>query len=211
MEDSKDQRGGQRSVREESRELFRREILKAATTVFGELGYQRARIADIAARAGVATGTLYNYFESKDAIFQYILRQGIEELTGLVEEANATGAPLERLSASIDVVMRLLEDRGALFSVYLQQGGEDFFRRTGTPNITAEFSESFHDLLRGIIKDAAAAGELRADIDIDAMLTTLEGGLNGIVTTWAAGGCKPGLAAQASTVHEIFLRGVLSR
>lgn len=211
MQGPKDQQGAQRSVRKESRELFRREILKAAAQVFGELGYQRARIADIATRAGVATGTVYNYFESKDAIFQHILRQGIEELTGLVEEANAAGTPLDRLNASIDAVMGFLEERGALYSIYLQQSAEDFFGRTGMPDVEAEFSESFHPLLRGILHDAATAGELREDIDIDAMLIMLEGGLNGVVTTWATGGCKPGLAAQASTAVEIFLRGVLTR
>jgi AcrR family transcriptional regulator len=211
MQEPKEHRGAQRSVREESRELFRREILKAATQVFEELGYQRARIADIAGRAGVATGTVYNYFESKDAIFQHILRQGIEQLTSLVAQANEKGAPLDRLNATIDAVMRFLEERGALYSIYLQQSAEGFFGRTGMPDVEAEFSESFHPLLRGILEEAAAAGELRRDIDTDAMLIMLEGGLNGVVTTWAAGGCKPGLTAQAATAREIFLEGVLTR
>jgi len=212
VQEPREKKGAQRSVREESRELFRREILKAASRVFGELGYQRARIADIAARAGVATGTVYNYFESKDAIFQHILSQGLAELTSAVEDADASGGtPLQRLTASIDALMRFLEERGALYSIYLQQSAEDFFGRTGMPDVEAEFSESFHPLLRGILEDAAAARELRQDIDIDAMLIMLEGGLGRVVAGWAAGGCKPGLAAQASTAREIFLTGVLIR
>ena len=46
----------------------RGEILGAARAVFAERGYASARIAEIAARAGVATGTVYLYFDSKEAI-----------------------------------------------------------------------------------------------------------------------------------------------
>jgi AcrR family transcriptional regulator len=48
---------------------FKRDaILDAAQTVFAERGYHRTTIKDIAAQAGVADGTVYNYFEGKDAL-----------------------------------------------------------------------------------------------------------------------------------------------
>lgn len=50
------------------------DLLEAATAVFLEQGYRRAQMADVAARMGVAKGTLYLYVESKDALFDAVLR-----------------------------------------------------------------------------------------------------------------------------------------
>jgi AcrR family transcriptional regulator len=51
----------------------RTQILDAATTVFAEKGFQRATIRDVAKAAGVADGTIYNYFDSKTALLFGIL------------------------------------------------------------------------------------------------------------------------------------------
>jgi AcrR family transcriptional regulator len=50
------------------------EILEAAIAVFGERGFARARLDDVARRAGVSKGTLYLYFRSKDALFREVVR-----------------------------------------------------------------------------------------------------------------------------------------
>ncbi len=50
------------------------EILKAAMAVFGERGFARARLEDVARKAGVSKGTLYLYFDSKDALFREMVR-----------------------------------------------------------------------------------------------------------------------------------------
>ena len=50
------------------------DLLEAATAVFLEQGYRRTQMADVAARMGVAKGTLYLYVESKDALFDAVLR-----------------------------------------------------------------------------------------------------------------------------------------
>jgi AcrR family transcriptional regulator len=49
-------------------------LLEAATAVFLEQGYRRTQMADVAARLGVAKGTLYLYVESKEALFDAVLR-----------------------------------------------------------------------------------------------------------------------------------------
>jgi AcrR family transcriptional regulator len=50
------------------------EILDAAIAVFGERGFARTRLDDVARRAGVSKGTLYLYFRSKDALFREVVR-----------------------------------------------------------------------------------------------------------------------------------------
>jgi AcrR family transcriptional regulator len=50
------------------------EILEAALTVFGESGFVRAKIEDVARRAGVSKGTVYCYFDSKESLFREMVR-----------------------------------------------------------------------------------------------------------------------------------------
>src|SRR3970282_2162396 len=50
------------------------DLIEAATAVFLEQGYRRTQMADVAARMGVAKGTVYLYVESKEALFDAVLR-----------------------------------------------------------------------------------------------------------------------------------------
>ncbi len=64
-------------------------ILEAALTVFAERGFEAARLDDVAARAGVAKGTLYLYFKDKEALFEELLRGAVSpilsDVTALAE------------------------------------------------------------------------------------------------------------------------------
>ncbi|GAB1391912.1 TetR/AcrR family transcriptional regulator [Rhodocyclaceae bacterium] len=53
------------------------ELTAAALEVFVEKGYAATRLEDVAARAGVSKGTLYLYFDSKEALFKAVVREGI--------------------------------------------------------------------------------------------------------------------------------------
>jgi AcrR family transcriptional regulator len=66
------------------------ELLEAALDVFFEKGFAAARLEDIAARAGVSKGTIYLYFESKDDVFEALVRSiplpNIEQLRALAAD-----------------------------------------------------------------------------------------------------------------------------
>lgn len=62
------------------------EILDAAESIFGEQGFARAKLEDVAKRAGVSKGTLYLYFDSKEALFQEMVRAKIVSLVVAGEE-----------------------------------------------------------------------------------------------------------------------------
>jgi len=74
----------------------RREILEAAKEVFFRKGVHRATMDDVAARAEVAKGTLYLYFQSKEDILAHLLLEG---LSILLDRLEAAYAPKERLPA----------------------------------------------------------------------------------------------------------------
>jgi TetR/AcrR family transcriptional regulator, mexJK operon transcriptional repressor len=58
----------------------RRQILAGARRVFGELGFERASVDLIAARAGVSKATIYNHYEDKKALFIACVTQEIDEM-----------------------------------------------------------------------------------------------------------------------------------
>lgn len=78
-------------------EATRQRLMAAAEEVFAERGYYRTSVSEITRRAGVAQGTFYLYFESKDEIFRELVRQLGRELRRATREAMA-GAP-DRLTA----------------------------------------------------------------------------------------------------------------
>jgi AcrR family transcriptional regulator len=71
-------------------ELRRQAILKAALATFAERGFAAARLDDVAARAGVAKGTLYLYFHSKEALFEALIRDAISPLLAHVGKVAAS-------------------------------------------------------------------------------------------------------------------------
>ena len=87
--------------REREKAQRREDILQAAREVFFERGIDHATIDEVAEQAGVGKGTLYLYFDSKDAILANLLLDGLDLL---VNELAAAYAPRESISAS----MRLL-------------------------------------------------------------------------------------------------------
>jgi AcrR family transcriptional regulator len=86
----------------DERQAKRDAILDAALDIFVEQGFTPARLDDVAKRAGVAKGTLYLYFPSKQALFEALIRAGI---AGPVE---AMRARLTESDASTEVLLRML-------------------------------------------------------------------------------------------------------
>jgi AcrR family transcriptional regulator len=76
----------------------RSEILRAARKVFEERGFLETRVADIVAAAGVAQGTFYSYFNSKEAVFAEVAQQVVETMMeGLHTDFVPDLDPVERI------------------------------------------------------------------------------------------------------------------
>jgi AcrR family transcriptional regulator len=101
-------------------------LLEAATEVFGRNGLKAAKMADIAAAAGVAVGTVYNYVEGKDALFWLLVTQGAGQRLEvdpheLPVQAPAQQVVLDRLRAAVARSF----DLPALDQALTQQSAED--------------------------------------------------------------------------------------
>lgn len=81
-----------------SRDQRRETILNVAREVFFEQGYTAASMSTIAARLGGSKGTLYNYFKSKEELFEAQVRDMCGEAADRILEVSADGAPVETLT-----------------------------------------------------------------------------------------------------------------
>ena len=80
-------------------------LVEAATSVFLEEGYRRAQIAHVAARMGVAKGTVYLYVESKEALFHAVVRHA--DRLERVELPDVLPVPTPPPGATLEEVRKL--------------------------------------------------------------------------------------------------------
>ena len=76
----------------------KRKIFETSMKLFAEKGYDATSIEEITANVGVAKGTLYYHFSSKEEIFQFLIEEGVKLLKNSVE------IKTEKLESSIDKI-----------------------------------------------------------------------------------------------------------
>src|SRR5436190_8381725 len=103
------------------------EILDAALAVFAEKGFAAARMDDIATRAGVSKGTIYLYFQNKEAVFKSLVRDSIgTTLEGVADASHHfEGSARDLLQFVLKTMARFLttSDRVVLVKVILAESG----------------------------------------------------------------------------------------
>ena len=87
----------------------REAILRAAVDIFCDKGFYDAKIEEIAERAGIGKGTIYEYFESKEVLFENSIRSGMEAINSIVEqEVFSKSTPKEQIESLIKENLRIL-------------------------------------------------------------------------------------------------------
>lgn len=112
---------------EKMRAQARETILAAAMEVFGEKGFGVATTAEVAARAGVSKGLVFNYFPTKDALLQALIEKALGEALAHWEAEPWEGPPEAQLKRLLDGAIAEVCRRPAFhrlyFSLVLQPGG----------------------------------------------------------------------------------------
>lgn len=202
-----------RRVREEARALFRKAILDAAEGVFAERGFATARVQDVAARAGLAVGTIYNHFEQKEDILFALLD---ERMTGFLEAFDtATGDP-EPLRDHLFVrIVRLLEyiaSHRAFFQLASEHG---LFG--GTAGASAEalvggrkipHAKRYEQAILAVIDEGLARGDLAGPRTLLALQlrNSIRSGAQ-----WLRAEPELVTAMVANAVVDLFLDGAAAR
>ena len=114
---------GQPLVRKERERIARRkEILDAARTVFAQKGYENATLDEIALKAEFAKGTLYNYFDSKEKLFDEIIAGMLDEMTELAKRSIAQGGSIrEQFRQYADNVIEYYKSNEDILLILIRQ------------------------------------------------------------------------------------------
>ncbi|HEU4870997.1 MAG TPA: TetR/AcrR family transcriptional regulator [Pyrinomonadaceae bacterium] len=184
----------------------REAILRAATSVFAHNGYFNSKVADIASEAGVADGTVYLYFKSKEDILHSIFDRSVEEALGAArKQIESVSDPKEKLrQIALLHLERLGADRdlAVVFQVELR-GSTKFMEEFSA----AGFAE-YLSLIRATFEEGQRTGVFRPDLNANVVAKVLFGALDEMATNWILSKRRYKLAPMADQVLDIFLNGV---
>jgi TetR/AcrR family fatty acid metabolism transcriptional regulator len=184
----------------------REAILRAATTVFAHNGYFNSKVADIAREAGVADGTVYLYFKSKEEILHSIFDRSVDEaLAAARKQIQLISDPRDKLRRiALLHLERLGADRdlAVVFQVELR-GSTKFMEEFSA----AGFAE-YLALIRTTFEEGQRAGVFRSDLNANVVAKIIFGALDEMATNWILSKRRYKLAPMADQVIDILLNGV---
>ena len=185
-------------------------ILDAAEGVFARHGFYTARVSEIAREAGVADGTIYLYFKSKDDLLISLFESRMEWVMGQLEAAiPAADSVSAKLRAFIGSYMLLIRDKpqvAEVLTVELRQSSK-FMKQYSNPR----FGE-FLKLLAGIIGEGQRRGELDSAVPAPIAARAIFGMIDELALAWLLGGRdKFDIVRAADWVGAITLRGLERR
>ncbi|SDI87081.1 DNA-binding transcriptional regulator, AcrR family [Actinokineospora alba] len=158
-----------RTVDPAKHEARRRQILAAATRCFARKGFGQTRTADICAEAGMSSGNLFHYFESKHAIFAAIVEQDGIETDALFAELS-TMDPWAALTAFFDLLVDLADDEYAKLALEISAEAN---RDERIAELVTANDRTLRAGLAALVERATAAGRIEPGVDADTAATWL--------------------------------------
>ena len=185
----------------------RRQILDAAVLVFAATGFHKSRVSDIAREAGVADGTIYLYFKSKDDVLISIFEEAMGEMIERAEEAvQGLDDPLEKLTRLAIHHMENVEQNKTLAKVLqVELRLSNTFMKEYQPKRLRQYM----NIIGRIIEEGRERGLVREDVDPRVVRRAMFGALDEIAMQWMlTPNPTYSLTLSAAAVADVFVRGI---
>ncbi|WP_461028954.1 TetR/AcrR family transcriptional regulator [Streptomyces sparsus] len=159
------------------RDATRQKLYEAAVTLIAEQGFSSTTVEQIAERAGVAKGTVYYNFASKNELFEELLRHGVELLTAELRQAGertaaAGGSRVDELDAMIRAGLVFIDRYPAFTQLYVAE----LWRTNRTWQSTLlVVREQAVSVVEDALRAGVAEGELSPEIDVKLTAAALVG------------------------------------
>jgi AcrR family transcriptional regulator len=190
------------------REATRNAILEAAEEVYSRHGLGTGRIEQVAGGAGVSVGTVYNYFENRDALVAAVLAARRAELLARMERAIAAAperfAP--RLHALLSTVFTHFAEHKQFLSLFAQEAPGCTGSGPGVGTGSAETIEQIRECARQVIELGRAERKLRPE-NPRFLAAVLIGMVRAILMASLNDGTEFEPARMTERVVRVFLQG----
>jgi TetR/AcrR family fatty acid metabolism transcriptional regulator len=192
------------------RQEKRDRILDAAIAVFAEKGFTLSRVSDVASRAGVADGTIYLYFKTKDDILLAVFEEKMETLVQEMDRHLATvDGPVERIRAFGRFHFQMVQtypELAQVLQVEVRQS-HHFLRNYRPVKLWA-----YLDRIEGLVVEGQAQGLFREDVDPFIVKWAFFGALDELSVQWVLARRRERFTPEhsAEQVVEVFLRGLMA-
>jgi TetR/AcrR family fatty acid metabolism transcriptional regulator len=185
-------------------------ILDAAAAVFAKHGFHDAKMEEIAVEAGVGKGTLYEYFSSKQQLFQELFTKGMENFLGQInaEIATCPGA-VNKLKSIAQQHCHYMFNSRDLTRVTMDGHGQlsEAFRRW-ICDIQAEKTQ----LIKQIIEEGITSGEFRSDLNSLTGAILFTGAMGSIfrISVFDNKLDEAALLKQGAEITDLIFKGLLN-
>lgn len=193
----------------EQKELHRARLLEAAAAEFAVAGVDGANVNRISLAAGLAKGTIYNYFPSKRELFLSVVEEASARAAEGATRVSRDAPTAQRLGTLLASDVAWVREHEAFARVLVREAlaGDARFQ----PELV-EAAGPFVERVVEILRDGVERGEVRDDIPVE-RLALLFSGLCELAVTihWGAGGGWPALDDIPGLVTTLFLDGAAAR
>jgi len=187
----------------------RKKILDAATKVFARVGFSNTRIQDVAQEAGIAHGTVYLYFKSKDDLFISIFQESLGELIDYISsEVQKKDSAEDKLRRMISLQLDVIEENPDLTKLILIE-----FPGTGNflNDRNIDVLSNYIDVIGDVLKNGIEEGIFSTNVKPDIIATMIYAAMQGIATRWILDGMNYSIKTMDVEISEIFLKGLKSQ
>ncbi|MCA9610000.1 MAG: TetR/AcrR family transcriptional regulator [Myxococcales bacterium] len=183
----------------------RRRLVEAAADEFATHGLERANINRISLAAGLAKGTVYNHFASKEALFLEVVHEACVRAAAGGDAVPADASTRERLEALLRSDVEWARAHEPFAKVLVREalrGDPELYPRV------IEAAGPYVVRVAQVLEEGVRRGEVRGDLPVPQLALVFSGmGALALVSHWGSGGAWPSLDEIPALFTELFLRG----
>lgn len=184
------------------------EILEAATQVFATDGFQNTDLQEVADKLGVAKGTLYRYFPSKQELFLACVDHGRSRLeTQVMSSLTLSPDPLVTINATIRAFFSFFDAHPELVELIIQERAE--FRDRNKHTYFFQCDEMDDDPWQQLIAHAIQTGRMR-DVPVKRITSVMSNLVYGTMFSNYFTGRHQSLEAQTEDILDVVFNGILT-
>ncbi|MBP1967876.1 TetR/AcrR family transcriptional regulator [Paenibacillus aceris] len=188
--------------REEKKQATRKKIIDTALQLFAEQGYDATTVHQITERAGVAKGTFFNYFASKEEVFCDI--QTFWASTEFIKLKDKSGPILPHLREFLIQLVRLVPYTRQLARALFQSN----LSNEKTVSNQLQMLEELKQIIIPLIEEAQKRGEFSTVFPAEMIADQAIQTYMGVLICWGMGMGDEKLNTQMAVSFELFFRGL---